>query len=174
MVANTRTERPSLSVTEWVVLGLLAEQPRHGFAIAKELVGGSDLGQIIAVHRPVVYRALARLVTAGWAEVGETERGEAGPNRTVNQATAAGISSLDTWLDQPVEHVRDLRIEFLVKIRLNQRRSRSTQALIATQQTVFAPMLEGIAASSDDHIADRWRRHNARAAQTFLDELSGT
>ena len=173
-MTNTRAERSSLSVTEWVVLSLLAEQPQHGFAIAKELVAGSDLGQIISVHRPVVYRALARLVAAGLAEVGETERGEAGPNRTVHQATAGGLASLDTWLAQPVEHVRDLRIEFLVKLRLNQRRSRSTQALVAAQLTALAPTLERLAVSSEEHIADRWRRHNAIAAQAFLNELSGT
>lgn len=173
-MTNTRTERSRLSVTEWVVLSLLAEQPRHGFAIAKELVAGSDLGQIIAVHRPVVYRSLARLVTAGLAEVGETERGEAGPNRIVHQVTTAGSASLDAWLNRPVEHVRDLRIEFLVKIRLNQRASRSTRDLVSIQQRALAPMLEGLAASSEDHVADRWRRHSAIAAQNFLDELSGT
>ncbi len=43
-----------LSLTEWVVLALLGERPAHGFALARELAAGGDLGRILTVHRPLV------------------------------------------------------------------------------------------------------------------------
>ncbi|MFV0259098.1 MAG: PadR family transcriptional regulator, partial [Acidimicrobiales bacterium] len=66
---------PELSLTEWVVLAVLAEAPTHGFAVAKELRPGTDLGRVITVHRPLVYRALDRLVAAGLIEYHSTEPG---------------------------------------------------------------------------------------------------
>ena len=52
---------PELSLTEWAVLALVAEQPTHGFAVSKELAGTGDIGRIWTVPRPLVYRALATL-----------------------------------------------------------------------------------------------------------------
>ncbi|MGH8947639.1 MAG: PadR family transcriptional regulator, partial [Acidimicrobiia bacterium] len=69
------------STTEYVVLGLLTEGPTHGFAISKVLQPGTNLGRVITVRRPLVYRALDRLVDAGLAEPAHTEPGAAGPNR---------------------------------------------------------------------------------------------
>ena len=84
---------PELSLTEWVVLAVLVEAPIHGFAIAKELRPDTDLGRILTVHRPLVYRALDRLVAAGLAEPHHTEPGAAGPTRTemMNASTLALI-----------------------------------------------------------------------------------
>lgn len=170
-----RTPAPrqvELSLTEWVVLALLAETPSHGFAIAKEVRAGSDLGRIITVHRPLVYRALDRVVGAGLAEPHHTEPGDAGPNRTVLRLTRRGRAAVDRWLDQPVEHIRDLRIEFLPKLRLNQRRDRDPATLISAQQIALAEVFDQLTVLPDDDVVDLWRRHNASAAQAFLDRLS--
>ncbi|MEO1064103.1 MAG: PadR family transcriptional regulator [Actinomycetota bacterium] len=163
--------RIELSVTEWVVLALLAEGPTHGFAISKELRPDADLGRVLTVHRPVVYRALDRLAAAGLVEVGRPEPG-AGPNRTVHRTTRRGRSAVARWLDRPVDHVRDLRIEFLVKLRLNQRRGRDLVDVVEAQRATLAGTFERLADGSDDDVVERWRRHNARAAAAFLDGLA--
>ena len=49
-------ESTVLSLTDWVVLGVLTEEPRHGFAVAKELARDAELGQLWTVRRPLVYR----------------------------------------------------------------------------------------------------------------------
>lgn len=167
----SRAGGADLPLTEWVVLAVLAEAPSHGFAVARELRADSDLGRILTVHRPLVYRALDRLVDHGFAEPQRTEPGDAGPNRTVHAVTAAGAAALDTWVDRPVAHVRDLRIEFLVKVRLAQRRGRDTNRLVTAQQGALADTL-GRLASIDGDVVDRWRRHNALAASAFLSELA--
>lgn len=162
--------RLDLSVTEWVVLALLGEGPAHGFALAKELRPEADLGRVLTVHRPVVYRALDRLVAAGLVEVGAPEPG-AGPNRTVHRATRRGRAAAARWLDRPVDHVRDLRIEFLVKLRLNQRRGRDLGPVVEAQRATLADTLDRLVGGSEDDVVERWRRHNALAAEAFLDGL---
>jgi DNA-binding PadR family transcriptional regulator len=162
---------PELSLTEWTVLALLAEAPTHGFGIAKELRPGTDLGRIITVHRPLVYRALDRLVAGGLAEPHTTEPGDAGPNRTVHRATTPGYNAVEQWMDRPVAHIRDLRIEFLAKLRLNQRRARDARHLVAAQRGALADTFDQLTGDEPADVVDRWRRANATAAREFLDQL---
>lgn len=162
---------PELSLTEWVVLALVGESPTHGFAVAHELTAESDLGRILTVHRPLVYRALSRLQDAGFVEEAATEPGDAGPNRTVMRATRSGKARLKRWFVQPVDHVRDLRIEFLIKLRLTERRGNDAQPLVDAQRRELAPTFELLAKPSTGDVVDQWRRQNAIAARTFLDNL---
>ena len=160
-----------LSLTEWVVLALVGEAATHGFAVARELQSGSDLGRILTVHRPLVYRALDRLGDAGLVEESATEPGDAGPTRTIMRTTREGKAALKQWFERPVNHVRDLRIEFLIKLRLTERCGNDAQALVDAQRRELAPTFGLLAEALPDDVVDQWRRHNAIAARTFLDHL---
>lgn len=161
----------ALSLTEYAVLGLLAEAPSHGFALARLLGPGTDVGRIFTVRRSLVYRALDRLVSDGLAEPVHTEPGDAGPVRVVHRVTPRGRGVLVRWLEDPVDHVRDIRMEFLLKIALLRRSGRSPARLIAAQRTSLEPTLVALdEPEADDHV-EIWRRHNARAAQAYLAEL---
>ena len=163
---------PELSLTEWVVLALVGEAPTHGFAIARELQAESDLGRILTVHRPLVYRALARLRESGLVQDSATEPGDAGPSRTVMRTTRKGKAALKRWFVQPVDHVRDLRIEFLIKLRLTERVGNEVEPLVHAQRDELAPTFDQLAAPAAGDVVDQWRRHNAIAARTFLTDLT--
>jgi PadR family transcriptional regulator AphA len=109
---------PDLTLSEWAVLALIAEQPRHGFAIAKELGPDAEIGQIFTVPRPVVYRALAHLEEELLIYPRRTEPGDRGPARTLMATTDAGQAAVDRWLLTPVAHVRELRTHLLLQFRL--------------------------------------------------------
>lgn len=160
------------SLNEWVVLSLLAEQPAHGFALARELEPASDLGRILTVHRPQVYRALDRLVDAALVEPRPAEPGLAGPKRRRHAITGQGRRAVDEWLVTPVDHVRDLRIPFLAKLRLTERRGRSVELLVVAQTEALAEAVRHLTELDPAaDVVDRWRRHNAIAASAFLHEL---
>lgn len=162
----------NLSTTECAVLGVLAERPSHGFALARELSADADIGRILTVSRPLVYRALDRLVQTGMAVPAHTEKGEAGPKRVIHRITARGRRALDRWLEEPVEHVRDIRIDLLLKLALLRRSGRSPARLVAAQRRALAPTLAALdEAPAEDHV-DAWRRHGARAAEAYLRELA--
>lgn len=161
-----------LSVTEYAVLGVLSEKPSHGFAISKELGPTAGLGLVFTVRRPLVYRALGRMADLGYVETITTEPG-AGPRRVVYRTTPAGRRRLRRWLAEPVDHVRDLRLEFLLKLALHSRAGDSPLELIRAQRAALAPTLTALARAEPDRddYAELWRRHNSLAALAFLDEL---
>jgi PadR family transcriptional regulator AphA len=159
-------------LSEFAVLGVLADGPAHGFAISKALVPGSELGRILSVRRPLVYRALDRLVVAGLAEPGQAEPGTAGPNRVVHRITASGRRTLNRWLGRPVTHIRDMRIEFQLKLALLQRLGRSPLRLVQRQREALGPTLAALDTESGSvDSVELWRRHNAAAAATYLESL---
>lgn len=161
----------TISTTEYAVLALLGEGQTHGFAIAKELEGDSEIGRVYTVRRPLVYRALERLVEAGLAEGVATEPGDGGPERLVHRMTPSGRQSLDKWMEIPVAHVRDLRLGFLLKVALLNRAGQSPLPLIRSQRAVLEPALDALANPDDADAVDLWRRHNATAAAAFLTDL---
>ena len=171
-IAFESMSAPRLSLTEHAVLGILAEEPSHGFAISKRLDGDSEVGRVFTVRRPLVYRALDRLVEAGYAEPVVTEKGE-GPQRVIHRVTRNGRRRLNTWLGHPVGHVRDLRIEFLLKLTLLTRSGKPPLGLIRAQRAVLAPTFEALEQPPDESIdhVELWRLHNAAAAAGYLKEL---
>lgn len=162
---------PRLSTTEFAVLGLLAERDSHGFALAKELDAGSDVGRVFTVRRSLVYRALDRLVEFGYAEAVTTEQGDAGPQRLIHRATSNGRRRLHAWLDEPVQHVRDLRIDFLLKLALLRRSGRSSARLIRSQVATLNDTLQALDGPDRDDPVELWRWHNAAAARAYLADL---
>jgi PadR family transcriptional regulator AphA len=72
-----------------------------------------------------------------------------------------------------VGHIRDLRIEFLLKLTLLQRAGRPPLALIRSQREALTPTFDALndpAIDPRDHV-EQWRRSNAAAAATYLDTL---
>jgi PadR family transcriptional regulator AphA len=164
---------PQLSITEHAVLGILSERPSHGFAISKELGPGGPIGRILTVRRSLTYRALDRLVDVEFAEPIHREPGDAGPQRVIHRITPVGRRHLNRWLGQPVAHIRDMRIEFQLKLALLSRSGKSPLDLIKKQRAALNPTLSALgvtAALPVDHL-ELWRQHNATAAAAYLDHL---
>jgi molybdate transport system regulatory protein len=86
-------------------------------------------------------------------------------------ATAAGRRAATRWLETPVQHLRDVRTELLVKLRLRQRAGLNTTDLLAAQRELFEPAIDTLtSAAADDDLVDLWRRESARAVRRFLDQ----
>ena len=158
------------------MLALAAEQPTHGFAISKELGPDGDVGRIWTVPRPLVYRALTTLERDGLVEAIGEEAGERGPARTRLRATRAGRTAVDRWLRTPVAHVRDLRTQLLLRLRLLDRRGTDVRGLADAQLLALRPILASLheqVASTEgfDHVLAVWRYESAEAAARVLQEI---
>jgi len=164
-VASDR-ERP---LTEWVVLGLLAEAPSHGFALARLLAPGGEVGRVWSASRPLTYRAIDQLAADELIEPVRTEPGH-GPQRTVHELTDAGRAELADWLRTPVPRFRDVRAVLLSKLLLLERAGRSTRRLRAAQRKAFAPLLAQVRDRPPTDAVARWRRAQAEAIAAFLDD----
>jgi DNA-binding PadR family transcriptional regulator len=162
---------------EWAVLGVLARSDAHGFAVGRTLAPNGWLGRVWTMSRPRVYRAINDLAKRGLIEpVGRAES-ERGPVRTLYGATASGRSLLDAWLAEPVDHVREIRSELLLKLALLYERGTPSDALLAAQRTRLLPVLESleraVPESGFDAILLRYRVETTRAALSFVDDIVG-
>jgi DNA-binding PadR family transcriptional regulator len=170
------TVTPPLSLSEWVVLALVAERPTHGFPIAQLTASGGELGRIWHVPRPVVYRSLGRLADAGLVAAEGSEPGR-GPQRVIYKITAAGSTAVGSWLRTPVHHVREVRSHLLMKLALLDRAGADPADLLQRQREALLPIARAISAESPPPAGFEatilaWRRANAAAALSFLADVT--
>ncbi|HEY7440073.1 MAG TPA: PadR family transcriptional regulator [Acidimicrobiia bacterium] len=167
--------KPQLTLREHVLLALLCERPAHGWAIARELAPGGAIGRIWTVSRPLAYRAMDDLAEHKLIRATGTEQGD-GPRRTIYAATARGRREHEHWLTTPIEHLRDVRTELLLKLVFGERERRNPRSLLRAQKQAFQPIfvaLEKAAAAPGADVVDHWRLESAAAVQRFLDTAGG-
>jgi DNA-binding PadR family transcriptional regulator len=170
------TDQPPMSLPEWLVLAILSQQPMHGFALAQLTAHAGELGRIWQIPKAVVYRAIGRLLDAALIAPEGTEPG-LGPRRTVYTAMPRGREAAQRWLHTPVEHVRDIRSQLLLKLALLDRAGDDPAGLLRSQRAVLEPIAEAIEArrarcDGFDATLLAWRRATALAALDFLDTIT--
>jgi DNA-binding PadR family transcriptional regulator len=186
VVADPRTisprQPPALSgpvrasFVENLVLTLIAAGPTHGFAVARVLGREGEIGRIYEVPRPLVYRAVDRLIEGNLVRPLRVEAGDHGPPRTVVTTTAAGQRTVRKWLATPAEHVRDVRTELVVKLALLQRSDKDPTPLLEAQRVALEPIVTALDAQCElteglDHTVALWRYQTAMAALRFVERM---
>jgi DNA-binding PadR family transcriptional regulator len=160
--------------SEWAVLAILAEGPTHGFAIARAMAPGGEIGKVWSLARPRVYYAIDALTELGFAQPVGTVASRSGPDRTVLRITPSGGRALANWLAAPVEHVRDARSLLLLKLLFLSRREHDPNPLLHAQRARFESIAERLVvavaeARGFDQTLLRWRLETASAAIRFID-----
>ena len=177
-MSRDRRSESELLLSEWACLGILFNEPSHGFAIAQELRPDGVVGRVWSVTRPLTYRALEQLQSRGYVEPRGEVPGTAGGNRTMLAVTRAGRAAFRAWLGTPVVHLRDLRSELLLKLVLAQRCGVDVRPMLKEQRRIVRAMVRAHSRiDSDDHpsgepdVVMLWRREAAEAALRFLSHL---
>lgn len=164
------TPLPELSLGEWATLALLREGSTHGWAIVKLLAPAGEVGSVWSLSRPLVYRAVDRLGTIGLvAPLGVQQMGAR--SRTLHAATPTGTRSVDRWLGMPVDHVRDVRTELLLKLVLRERRGLDLVPLVKAQQRRLGRTLARLERGDSVDVVALWRSESASSVRRFLEEL---
>jgi len=171
-----RVARTEPNLTEWAVLGLLREQPAHGWDIARAFAPAGEIGQIWTVSRPLVYRAITVLRELEYIVERGSTPSSTGPHRVLLAPTPRGRQALRRWLGRPTEHVRDLRSELLVKLLLLSRAGSDRTPLLRSQLTLLARGEYALAArvgesSGFERTVAVWRLSTAKAARAFVEAL---
>jgi PadR family transcriptional regulator AphA len=161
---------------EWAVLALLAERPTHGFAIARQLSAEGELGAVWTFPRPLVYRALETLPRLELAEPVRVVTSNQGPRRTILRVTPAGAKRVAAWLEEPVEHVRDVRSLLMLKLAFRERRGLPLTPLLLAQREVVEPVVGALRARAEEgegfeRVLALWRLEAAAAVLRFLQAL---
>ena len=112
---------PVLTPVQYAVLGLLQQAPAHGYELQRAFSDGGDLGAVAHVEQPTLYAVLKDLAVRGLIEGTETREGLR-PPRTVYALSPEGQRLLDLWLRAPVQRLREVRLDFLLKVYFARRR----------------------------------------------------
>ncbi len=175
-VTMVSAQEPPLSRSEWIVLSVICEGPTHGNAVSRAVGPDGELGQIWHVQRGVVYRSLDRLLDLGLIRSAGQEFSHQGPVRLRVEATDAGQEAARSWQQQPVEHMRDIRSELLVKLALMNRSGTDPHNLLTAQRAQLLPIADSLrdriaAVTGFDRTLLMWRYETASATIRFLDAL---
>lgn len=162
--------RQDAQLAKNVVLSLVVEEPRHGWALHDELSPAGSIGRAWRLSRQLVYRAIDTLEGEGLVRRATPKDGR-GADKVIISATAKGKTRAAAWLDEPVEHLRDVRTELVVKIMLRERAHLPVRPFIARQRTVFEPVFRSIESSPASTAVDAWRRESASAVKRYLTRL---
>lgn len=103
---------PSSFPMEQALLGFLMQGATHGYALHQR--AEEELGRIWYMGMSNVYATLKDLEEAG--QVASTLDEESYPPRKVYAITPLGRAAFLAWVCDPVEAVRDIRVEFLAKL----------------------------------------------------------
>ncbi|MBN2084844.1 MAG: PadR family transcriptional regulator [Anaerolineales bacterium] len=96
---------------KFALLGLLAQDPKHGYDLKNELE--QALGGHWEINFGQIYTTLARLERDELVRVAAEDRD--GRGKKTYRITAAGRKDLAAWFEEPVEKPRQLRDEFFIK-----------------------------------------------------------
>lgn len=136
------------------------------------LAPDGEVGRIWSLSRPLTYRAIDGLVDKGIVERRGHVAGR-GRDRVLLSATPRGRRVAKRWLDAPVDHLRDVRTELLVKLALRSRGGLGNHDFLDAQQRQLRPAIQALSAGrADDELVDLWRRESAGAVRRFLDRAA--
>ena len=124
------------TAAEYAVLGVLREAPTHGYLLAQRFAPGQGLGLLYPLEQSAVYALLHDLESQGLIS-GRQEVSGPRPPRTLFLITEPGEAHLRAWLVTPVEPLRRLRLDFLLKLHfLSAQEPDSADRLIAEQLAI--------------------------------------
>jgi len=140
----------NLTPTAYAILGLLRGRPMHGYEIAQHFKPEADLGQVVAADMSTIYTFLKDLQEHGLIR-GERVTVGARPPRTVFSLTAEAEPLFLAWLRRPVARMREIRLDFLLKLYFTQQLGAAeARTLVKAQIAACRSYLERQQASTKD------------------------
>lgn len=166
-----------LTPVQYAILGLLRTQPAHGYELQRSFNEGSDLAGVVHLEQASMYAALKDLAGRGLIEGTETREG-ARPPRTVYSLSRRGERQLDAWIRKPVERLRQVRLDFLLKVYFARQRSEAmVRSLVDAQLATCHRYLSDLEARASElepesfaYVVNESRTSAARSTLEWLRE----
>lgn len=101
--------------TEYALLGLLLDGPKHGYELARRFAPETALGEICHLEMSMLYALLKKQEKVEHIEA-ELESQGARPPKRIFHLTPLGRAAFMEWVRTPVGRSREIRLDFLVKL----------------------------------------------------------
>ena len=119
---------------EYAILGFLADEPLHGYDIARRFKQ-EGLYEVCPVEQSLLYQYLRNLENRGLVQ-GSEERVGRRPPRRLFELSERGQETFKQWLHRPVARMRDVRIAFLLKLFFLRKRDVAGATALLERQVV--------------------------------------
>jgi len=165
----------TVTPAQYAVLGLLREAPAHGYQLQRHFSPDGDLGIVLPIEQASLYGTLKDLAARGLIRGVERREGLR-PPRTEYELTEVGVRALDRWLKEPVDRLRRVRVDFLLKVYFTRGHGRRAlralvDAQIAACEAYLAHLDERAANLSADDFAHLVVESRTSAARSTLEWL---
>ncbi len=165
-----------LQSLDFVLLGMLAQQPRHGYDLHKELSSLEGLGLVWHIKQAQLYALLDKLEIQGHlTSVPVTSISH--PPRKEYHLTTSGLKVFKAWMLSPVEHGREIRQDFLAKFYFARLYGEETaRQVIEAQRKVLDEIqarmeTEGNALPTSQYYEKQVYQFRKKQIQAFIDWL---
>lgn len=129
---------------EIILLGILAENPMHGYDLFKTLNQPGGISEIWHINQSNLYAILDGLESEGYLISHLLQIGSS-PMRKEYHITVSGSVLFKQWMQEPVLHGRDMRQIFLAKLYFAVKDSPETaMKLVMMQKSIAENWIEGI------------------------------
>ena len=168
--------------TEYILLGLVAQGPVHGYDLHKKLAILDGLSSIWHVKQSQLYALLDKLESMGYLHAIPTT-GAAYALRKQYHLTESGRQAFEAWMVSPVQHGREMRQDFLARLYFARLSSpAAAQQLIDAQfvtcqgwQRDLQTEVDGLSdPASFQRVVTAYRLNQINAMLNWLDECRKT
>ena len=118
---------------EYGLLGFLRDGSSYPYEIHQQLEQTAVLHLVWHLKQRQTYALLERLEEEGYLTSTTQEQGRRPPRRMLH-LTPSGKAAFEQWVTLPVEHGRDFRQEFMIKLYFAQREGPETLPLLIDSQ----------------------------------------
>ena len=125
--------QPSPLSIEYVLLGFLDQEAIHGYDLFKRLNSLEAIGMVWTIKQSQLYALLEKLEEENLVQ-STIIPGESRPNRKQYSITSLGRQTFIAWRNSPVEHGREMRIEFLAKLFFSMKAGSETTLELVDEQ----------------------------------------
>jgi DNA-binding PadR family transcriptional regulator len=137
-------KKSSAHTFEYILLGLIRNEPAHGYALFEKLQITPELSLIWQVKRSKLYYLLDKLEKDGFLSSTTSKEGPY-PERYIYHITTQGNDIFEDWLHAPVLSSRYVRLAFMSKLYFTLKESLETsQNLIYAQLEVCQTWLDNL------------------------------
>jgi len=124
---------------EFAALGFLIEEPMHGYALRARIESG--LGPLWRIASSQLYQVLHRLEERQWVRK-SADAPSSGPSKMIYHVTEEGLRSFWEWAQDPVETMRNVRVEFVAKLYFLRRLKASALSTLIDRQIAALEAME--------------------------------
>ena len=158
-----RPENPA----RFALLGLLQDQPHHGYDLYQRFADPAGLGQVWHLGMSQMYAELKTLQARGWVTA-VVEQQDPRPAKKTFSLTPKGRAAFQEWMATPARGLREMRVEFIAKLYFARAAgAKGLSALVDCQEKSLRDELGKLKKEQKPQEADRFVRavHAFRTSQ---------